>query len=120
MNTIKTLIAFFAALASPLESQWIKCGQAIEDRNPLESVLHFLLVVLYIGGLSAAACGLVALACEFWFYLIIPILIVNEFIKMVIVHAPSKVNGRRFQAVQVVYNLVGEVTIPDTQNRETA
>ena len=46
--------------------------------------------------------------------------IVNEFIKMVIVHAPSKVNGRRFQAVQVVYNLVGEVTIPDTQNRETA
>lgn len=76
MNTIKTLIAFFAALASPLISQWTKCGQAIEDRDPLGAVFHFLLVVLYIGGLSAAACGLVALVCEFWFYLIIPILIV--------------------------------------------
>ena len=73
---MKTINAIAALLAAPLISQWTKCGQAIEDRDPLGAVFHFLLVVLYIGGLSAAACGLVALVCEFWFYLIIPILIV--------------------------------------------
>jgi len=46
--------------------------------------------------------------------------IVNEFVKMVIVHAPTKINGHRSQFVQVVYNLVGEVTIPDTLNSKTA
>ena len=46
--------------------------------------------------------------------------IVNEFIKMVIVHAPTKVNGHRSQFVQVVYNLVGEVTIPETLDSKTA
>ncbi|MGM9309757.1 DUF4368 domain-containing protein [Flavonifractor plautii] len=46
--------------------------------------------------------------------------IVNEFIKMVIVHAPSKVNGKRFQPVQIVYNLVGEITIPGTMDSKTA
>ncbi len=46
--------------------------------------------------------------------------IVNEFVKMVIVHAPTKVNGCRSQFVQVVYNLVGEVTIPETANSKTA
>lgn len=46
--------------------------------------------------------------------------IVNEFIKMVIVHAPVKVNGRRSQFVQVVYNLVGEVQIPEAKNEKTA
>lgn len=46
--------------------------------------------------------------------------IVNEFIKMVIVHAPTKINGKRSQFVQVVYNLVGEVTIPETLDSKTA
>lgn len=46
--------------------------------------------------------------------------IVNEFVKMVIVHAPTKVNGHRSQFVQVVYNLVGEVTIPETLDSKTA
>ncbi len=46
--------------------------------------------------------------------------IVNEFIKVVIVHAPTKVNGHRSQFVQVVYNLVGEVTIPKTPDSKTA
>lgn len=46
--------------------------------------------------------------------------IVNEFIKMVIVHAPTKINGHRAQFVQVVYNLVGEVTIPETLDGKTA
>ena len=46
--------------------------------------------------------------------------IVNEFVKMVIVHAPTKVNGHRSQFVQVVYNLVGEVTIPETADSKTA
>ena len=46
--------------------------------------------------------------------------IVNEFIKMVIVHAPTKVNGHRAQFVQVVYNMVGEVTIPETLDSKTA
>ena len=39
---------------------------------------------------------------------------------MVIVHAPSKVNGKRFQPVQIVYNLVGEITIPGTMDSKTA
>ncbi len=46
--------------------------------------------------------------------------IVNEFIKMVIVHAPTKVNGPRSQFVQAVYNLVGKVTIPETPDSKTA
>lgn len=46
--------------------------------------------------------------------------IVNEFVNMVIVHAPTKVNGHRSQFVQVVYNLVGEVTIPETADSKTA
>lgn len=46
--------------------------------------------------------------------------IINEFIKMVIVHAPTKINGHRAQFVQVVYNLVGEVTIPETLDGKTA
>ena len=31
-----------------------------------------------------------------------------------------KVNGHRSQFVRVVYNLVGEVTIPETTNSKTA
>lgn len=46
--------------------------------------------------------------------------IVNEFVKMVIVHAPTKVNGHRSQFVQVFYNLVDEVTIPETADSKTA
>lgn len=46
--------------------------------------------------------------------------ILNEFVKMVLVHAPTKVNGHRAQFVQVVYNLVGEVIIPEPKNSKTA
>lgn len=46
--------------------------------------------------------------------------ILNEFVKMVLVHAPAKVNGHRCQFVQVVYNLVGEVHITLTQDNRTA
>ena len=46
--------------------------------------------------------------------------ILNEFVKMVLVHAPTKVNGHRAQFVQVIYNLVGEITIPEPKNSKTA
>lgn len=35
--------------------------------------------------------------------------IVNEFIKKIIVHAPEKVNGKRVQKVDIVFNFVGEL-----------
>ena len=35
--------------------------------------------------------------------------IVNEFIKKIIVHAPEKVNGKRVQKVDIVFNFVGEI-----------
>ncbi len=47
--------------------------------------------------------------------------ILNEFVKKVIVHTPDKVCGRRRQIVQVVYNFVGEVEIPQAyENSKTA
>lgn len=70
----KTAIA--ALLSAPLESQWAKIGKAIEDRDPLGVGLHIALLVLYILALTAATCGLVALACKFWEYLLIPGIIV--------------------------------------------
>ena len=35
--------------------------------------------------------------------------IVNEFIKKIIVHAPEKVEGKRVQKVDIVFNFVGEI-----------
>ncbi|WP_334633836.1 DUF4368 domain-containing protein [Sporofaciens sp. JLR.KK001] len=35
--------------------------------------------------------------------------IVNEFIKKIIVHAPEKVDGKRVQKVDIVFNFVGEI-----------
>ena len=47
--------------------------------------------------------------------------IVNEFIKKIIVHAPEKINGKRFQKVDIVFNFVGEIylpTDPQTERKE--
>lgn len=38
--------------------------------------------------------------------------IVNEFIKKIVVHAPEKVNGKRYQKVDIVFNFVGEIHFP--------
>ena len=35
--------------------------------------------------------------------------IVNEFIKKIIVHAPEKVDGKRVQKVDIVFNFVREI-----------
>ena len=47
--------------------------------------------------------------------------IVNEFIKKIVVHAPEKIDGKRFQKVDIVFNFVGEVhlpTDPQTEQKE--
>ena len=47
--------------------------------------------------------------------------IVNEFIKIIVVHAPEKINGKRFQKVDIVFNFVGEIhlpTEPQTEQKE--
>lgn len=41
--------------------------------------------------------------------------IVNDFIKKIIVHAPEKVDGHRTQRVQVVFNFIGEVELPEAK-----
>ena len=38
--------------------------------------------------------------------------IVNEFIKKIVVHAPEKIDGKRFQKVDIVFNFVGELHLP--------
>ncbi len=42
--------------------------------------------------------------------------IVNEFIKKIIVHAPEKVDGKRIQKVDIVFNFVGELNFFLTHN----
>ena len=47
--------------------------------------------------------------------------IVNEFIKKIVVHAPEKIDGKRFQKVDIVFNFVGEIhfpTEPQTEQKE--
>lgn len=47
--------------------------------------------------------------------------IVNEFIRKIVVHAPEKVNGKRYQKVDIVFNFVGELhfpTDPQTERKE--
>ncbi|HJB42322.1 MAG TPA: DUF4368 domain-containing protein, partial [Candidatus Gemmiger avicola] len=39
--------------------------------------------------------------------------IVNEFVKKIIVHAPDKSSGHRRQKVQIVWNFIGEVNLPN-------
>ena len=48
--------------------------------------------------------------------------IVNEFIKKIVVHAPEKIDGKRFQKVDIVFNFVGEIhfpTKPQTEAKDT-
>ncbi len=45
--------------------------------------------------------------------------IVNEFVKKIVVHAPEKIDGKRFQKVDIVFNFVGEIHLPtDTQTEQ--
>lgn len=45
--------------------------------------------------------------------------IVNEFIKKIIVHAPEKVDGKRVQKVDIVFNFVGEINfLSATQTKQ--
>ena len=39
--------------------------------------------------------------------------IVNEFVKKIIVYAPDKSSGHRRQEVQIVWNFIGEVNLPN-------
>ena len=48
--------------------------------------------------------------------------IVNEFIKKIVVHAPEKIDGKRFQKVDIIFNFVGEIylpTDPQTEQKES-
>lgn len=44
--------------------------------------------------------------------------IVNEFIKKIVVHAPEKIDGKRFQKVDIVFNFVGEIHLPTDSQME--
>ncbi len=41
--------------------------------------------------------------------------IVNEFIKKIIVHAPDKSSGHRRQKIQIIWNFIGEVNLPNDE-----
>ena len=48
--------------------------------------------------------------------------IVNEFVKKIVVHVPEKIDGKRFQKVDIVFNFVGESHLPtdlQTEQKET-
>ena len=47
--------------------------------------------------------------------------IVNEFVKKIVVHAPKKIDGKRFQKVDIVFNFVGKIHLsaePQTEQKE--
>ena len=44
--------------------------------------------------------------------------IVNEFIKKIVVHTPEKIDGKRFQKVDIIFNFVGEIHLPTDQQTE--
>ena len=44
--------------------------------------------------------------------------IINEFIKKIFIHAPEKLNGKRFQKVDIVFNFVGEIHLPTDPQTE--
>lgn len=49
--------------------------------------------------------------------------IVNELVKKIVVHAPEKIDGKRYQQVDIIFNFVGEIhfpTEPQTKTKETS
>jgi len=40
--------------------------------------------------------------------------LLNTFISRIIIHAPDKSSGKRVQKIEIVYNFVGKVEIPET------
>ena len=40
--------------------------------------------------------------------------IVNEFIKKIVIHAPNQSSGKRMQRVDIVFNFIGDVNLPDS------
>lgn len=74
---MNTLNAIAALLIIPLEIQWTKLGQSIEDRDPLGAITHISLIGLYISGLTAGTLCLCALAIQYWAYLLIPAVLVG-------------------------------------------
>ncbi len=44
--------------------------------------------------------------------------IVNEFIKKIVVYAPEKIDGKRFQKVDIIFNFVGEIHLPTDPQTE--
>ena len=42
----------------------------------------------------------------------------NEFIKKIVVHAPEKIDGKRFQKVDIIFNFVGEIHLPTDPQTE--
>ncbi len=45
--------------------------------------------------------------------------ILNEFVGKIIVHAPDKSTGKRVQQVEISYNCVGVIELPDTNERSS-
>ena len=44
--------------------------------------------------------------------------IIREFVEKVYVYKAEKVDGRRVQRIRIVYNCIGEFTLPDTPTNE--
>ena len=45
--------------------------------------------------------------------------ILNEFVEKIIVHAPDKSTGKRVQQVEISYNCVGVIDLPDTNETDS-
>ena len=45
--------------------------------------------------------------------------ILNEFVEKIIVHAPDKSTGKRVQQVEISYNCVGMIDLPDTNETDS-
>ena len=45
--------------------------------------------------------------------------ILNEFVEKIIVHAPDKSTGKRVQQVEISYNCVGVIELPDTNETDS-
>lgn len=45
--------------------------------------------------------------------------ILNEFVEKIIVHAPDKSTGKRVQQVEISYNCVGVIELPDTNEMDS-
>ncbi len=44
--------------------------------------------------------------------------ILNEFVEKIIVHAQDKSTGKRVQQVEIIYNCVGVIDLPDTNEMD--